>query len=337
MSWIKPGRTSWTWWYEEFTKANKSQMAVTYPVDRQAWDEFFANEMGWEYGLGRGEFGYDWTGKYRGFSDRERLLTLGPNLEAALDADLAQREASGMKWNKCDFMDSDSQERMRDYDLIARMCAKHKIMLNWHGAAVPRGQRRRWPNLIGYEGVLGEEFYILYQGPTLLHRLCLPFTRNVVGPMDFTPVDFSTIDSKRQNTDAAELSLAVLYENGLAYWGDAPQVYRSIPAAMSFLKKCPAAWDETRFVDGYPGEFVVLARRKGDTWFVGGMQNGPERTVSVPLGFLDRRAAYQLELHHDGTDKHEIKTETQPVKTNDKLKVRLLENGGFCGVITPRD
>lgn len=336
-SWIKPGRTSWTWWYDEFSKANKRQMAVTYPVDRQAWDEFFANEMGWEYGCGRHQFGYDWTGKYRGFSDRERLLTLGPNLEAALDADLAAQQANGMTINKCDFMDSDSQERMRDYDLIAEMCAKHKIMLNWHGAAIPRGQRRRWPNLIGYEAVYGEEQYILSQGPTLLHRLCLPFTRNVVGPMDFTPVDFSTIDSKRRNTDAAELSLAVLYENGFAYWGDAPQVYRSIPAAMSFLKKCPAAWDETRFVDGYPGEYVVLARRKDDTWFIGSMQNGPERTVSVPLRFLDPSDSYQLELHHDGADKHQIETDTQPVKTSDELNIRLLENGGFCGVISPRD
>jgi hypothetical protein len=337
MRWIKPGRTSWTWWYDEFSKANKSRMAVIYPVDRQAWDEFAANEMGWEYGCGRHQFGYDWTGKYRGFSDRERLLTLGPNLEAALDADLAAREASGMTINKCDFMDGDSRDRMRDYDAIAKMSAKHKIMLNWHGAALPRGQRRRWPNLVGYEGVLGAEYYIWSQGPTLIHRLCLPFTRNVVGPMDFTGVDFSTIDAKRQNTDAAELSEAVLYENGFSYWGDAPEIYRSIPAAMSFLKKCPAAWDETRFVDGYPGEYVVLARRKGDTWFIGGMQNGPARTVTVPLGFLDRRAAYQLELHHDGADKHEIKTETQSVMANSELKIRLLENGGFCGVISPRD
>jgi hypothetical protein len=354
MSWIKPGRTSWTWWYDEFSQRNKSKMAVIYPVDNRVWDEFAANEMGWEYGCGRHQFYYDWTGKYRGFSDRERLLTLGPNLEAALDADMAAREARGMTINKSDFMDGDSQDRMREYDAIAKMSAKHKIMLNWHGAALPRGQRRRWPNLVGYEGVLGAEYYITnwsvtpsvrgYEGvlgaeygPTLFHRLCLPFTRNVVGPMDFTGVDFSTIDAKRQNTDAAELSEAVLYENGISYWGDAPEVYRSIPAAMSFLKKCPAAWDETRFVDGYPGQYVVLARRKGDTWFIGGMQNGPERTVTVPFSFLDRRAAYQLDLHHDGANKHEIKTETQSVKATDELKIRWLENGGFCGIISPRD
>ena len=344
-SWIKPGRTSWPWWYDEFIKANKSKMAVIYPIGAnpespefcRGRDEFAANEMGWEYGCGRHQMYYDWTGKYRGFSDRERLLTLGPNLEAALDADLAAAEANGITINKDDFMDSDSQERMREYDAISKISAKHKIMMNWHGAALPRGQRRRWPNLIGYEGVEGAEYYIWSQGPTLLHRLCLPFTRNVVGPMDFTGVDFSTIDEKRQNTDAAEISEAVLYENGISYWGDAPEIYRSIPAAMSFLKKCPTAWDETRFVDGYPGEYVVLARRKGDTWFIGGMQNGPARTVTVPLGFLDRRSAYQLELHHDGGDKHEIKTETQSVKANTELKIRLLENGGFCGVISPRD
>lgn len=127
-----------------------------------------------------------------------------------------------------------------------------------------------------------------------------------------------------------------LYENGFSYWGNAPEIYRSIPAAMRFLKKCPAAWDETRFVDGYPGEYVVMAWRKGDTWFIGGMQNRPARTVTVPLGFLDRRADYQLELHHDGADKHKIKTETQSVKANDELKLRLLENGGFCGVVSPQ-
>ena len=239
-----------------------------------------------------------------------------------------------MTINKCDFMDTDSQERMRDYDAIAKMCAKHKIMLNWHGAATPRGQRRRWPNMIGYEAVEGEEYYIWSQGPTLIHRLCLPFTRNVVGPMDFTAVDFSTIDAKRQNTDAAELSEAVLYENGLSYWGDAPQVYRSIPAAMSFLKKCPAAWDETRFVDGYPGEYVVLAH-KGDTWFIGGKTL--QRAWS-PCRSASWTHAPLISSSCTMTAPTSTRSRPRPNRSGKhELKIRLLENGGFYGVITPRN
>lgn len=257
LSWIRPGRTSWTWWYASADMPDKAQ--------NELFEKFATEEMGWEYGCGRGQMWYDWSGNYTDIRPGEGAktrLSKGGSLAEGLDRELAAKAASGIVILKCDFMDSDSQERMKDYDLVALTCLRHKIMLNWHGARLPGGERRRWPNMIGYEGVLGAEHYKWSDGPTLFDRVCLPFTRNVVGPMDFTGVTFTgSATQKRDNSDAAELALAVLYENGISYWGDHPDAYRARPAAMSLLKKCPSAWEDTRFVAGYPGEFVCLARK----------------------------------------------------------------------------
>jgi len=333
MSWIKPGRTSWTWWYD-----SKDDGAMGAAADRQLF-EAFADEMGWEYGCGRGQTYADWGGSYNAntpISNRRHLLQIGPTLAEALGKQLAEQSANGKVILKCDFMDSDSQERMQDYDLISRLCMKYHIMVNFHGARLPGGERRRWPNVVGYEGVFGAEQYKACDGPTLFHRLCLPFTRNVVGPMDFTGVTFTgSATNKRKNSDAAELAIAMLYENGISYWGDHPDAYRARPAAMSFLKQCPSAWEDTKFVAGYPGEFVCLARQalQSGTWFLGAMANLPAHDVSIPLKFLAADQQYRLTLYHDSPDGKTIQTDTQNVIAATVLKIHLAANGGFAGVI----
>ena len=190
--------------------------------------------------------------------------------------------------------------------------------------------------MVGYEGVYGAEWYKMAGGLSVFHRLCLPFTRNVVGPMDFTGVTFTgPAAGKRNNSDAAELALAVLYENGISYWGDHPDAYRARPAAMGFLKKCPSAWEETKFVAGYPGEFVCLARKglRSETWFIAGMSALPPRDVSIPLRFLTAGKEYRLTLHRDGADGTRIETETRTVHVGRVLTLHLVNNGGFAGTI----
>lgn len=330
ISWIRPGRSSWTWWYAGEPNGAPGK------IDPDEWKRF-AREMGWEYGCSEHEMWWDWSGHWEGRQSQwEKFLQQGP-LGEVLDADLARCSRQGILIHKCDFMDSDSQERMQDYDAIAAACMKNHLLLNWHGARLPGGERRRWPNMIGYEGIRGAEYYKWSGGPGLFHRLTIPFTRNVVGPMDFTGVTFGfPADGKRNNTDAAELAIAMLYENGIQYWGAPPREYRKRPAAMSFLKKCPAAWEQTRYMDGYPGSYICLARqqRNSSTWFIGAMvNNAVAQKKSISFSFLPPGNRYELELHRDGKNAGEIITEKRIVSSDTTLSVALLPNGGYCGVL----
>ena len=331
MSWIKPGRDTWTWWY-----SGDDKNAPKDNVDPAEWEKFASEEMGWECTPGTW---WDWSGHYFGGKSYKKLLLEKGAIEKSLDDVLKKRSEEGIVLVKSDFMDGDSQERMKDYDLIAQTCLKNKIMINWHGARLPGGERRRWPNMIGYEAVRGAEYYKWSQGPSLFHRLTIPFTRNVVGPMDFTGVNLGyPADGKRNNTDAAELATAVLYENGVQYWGSNPEEYRKRPAAMSFLKKCPAAWETTRFVDGYPGKYVCMARQmiNQDTWLIGAMTNSSAEDVKcVSFSFLPTGKQYELELYHDGERGSVIVTDKMKVTSTSVIPIHVLVNGGFCGILEP--
>jgi hypothetical protein len=255
-----------------------------------------------------------------------------------MESTLSEWSAAGIKGVKTDFLDDDSQQLTQWMDKYTKLCIKYKLMINWHGCPIPCGQRRRWPNMVSSEAVQGAEYYKVNAGPSLFHRLCLPYTRNAVGPMDFTGVTFGVdAAAKRDNSDAAELAISILYETGQQYWGDRPENYRARPAAMDLLKRVPVAWDETKFVDGYPGELVVLARRKGQDWYIAGMQNGDQRDLSVSLSFLTPGSNYDLTLYKDGSATSEIITyRQQSLLSTDKLQIHLLRNGGFCGVLTDR-
>jgi len=338
LSWIKPGRTSWTWWYQDI--GGKEDLQPVFSA--------FAKEMGWEYPNGN-------EVKYFHFA------TLLSRSWESIETELASRERAGVIGLKMDFQDSDSQTRMQFYDRMAQLCAKYHQMINWHGATVPRGQRRRWPHMVGYEAVRGAEYYKIFNEegisynnapPNPVHKATLPFTRNVVGPMDFTGVTFSGPASRprRTTSDAHELAISVMFENGIQYWGDHPDTYRHIPAAMSFLKLVPASWDDTKFIDGHPGVYVALARRKGRNWFLAMMYGQtPTKTGSwwfdtakdpsaIPyaLKFLEPGVEYILTLHRDGEDRDTIVTETRTVTSQTVLTVPTLEGGGFSGFITPK-
>jgi hypothetical protein len=255
---------------------------------------------------------------------------------------LRARSDWGVRALKCDFLASDSQGMMKYYDWLAETCAKHKQMLNWHGCTLPRGQRRRWPHMISYEAVKGAEWYKDFPHlkstppPTPTHNCTLPFTRNVVGPMDYMPVIFSgpAARPRRQTSNAHELALSVMFECGFQHWCDEPDSYRAIPAAISYLKKVPAAWDDTKFINGYPGQYACLARRKADDWFLAGIAAGDAHQVSVSLSFLTPGETYRLTLHTDGRGKDDIVTKKVEVTNETTLAVELSQDGGFCGHLT---
>jgi alpha-glucosidase len=201
-------------------------------------------------------------------------------------AELAKIAQWGVAGIKVDFFHSDKQDGIGRYLDILADAAEHRIMVNFHGCTIPRGWTRTWPHLMTMEGVRGAETYIFdEQFPAVAprHNTILPFTRNAVGPMDYTPVTFSDNRYPHLTTPGHELALAVVFESGLLHFADSDRSYRSLlPEAAGVLSRVPAAWDETRCLTGVPGSHVVIARRRGDDWFVAGI-NGRSEPVAVDL------------------------------------------------------
>jgi alpha-glucosidase len=297
-SWVRPGRVSWSWWSD-----NDS------PRDLQRLRDFvdLAHDFGWEYSLVDANWTVhtddDMSALVRYAADRDVKLFLwynsgGPHnhvTEQPRDrmhdrtrrrAELAKIAQWGVAGIKVDFFHSDKQDGIARYLDILTDAAEHRIMVNFHGCTIPRGWTRTWPHLMTMEGVRGAETYIFDQRfPAVAprHNTILPFTRNAVGPMDYTPVTFSDNRYPHLTTPGHELALAVVFESGLLHLADSDRSYRSLlPEAAGVLSRVPATWDETRCLTGLPGSHVVIARRSGEDWFVAGI-NGRSEPVAVDL------------------------------------------------------
>ena len=173
---------------------------------------------------------------------------------------------------------------------LLESAARHHLLVNFHGATIPRGWQRTWPNLMSTEGVYGAEWYNnvpTFTAKAAAHNATLPFTRNVIGPMDYTPCAFSDSQHPHITTHAHELALTVLFESGLQHLADKPESFLAQPKEVQdFLSHLPTVWDETRFVSGYPGKSVVIARRSGDTWYIAGI-NGTDEEQELALSLKD--------------------------------------------------
>jgi hypothetical protein len=209
-------------------------------------------------------------------------------------------------------------------------------MVNFHGGTIPRGTERTWPHFMSAEAVRGAENIKPHRGKEPFparHYVTLVFTRNVQGPMDFTPVTFS---AERVISAGHELALAVLFESGVQHLADSIESYRAHPAAERFLARVPAAWDETRFISGDPADHVALARRDGREWFVGAGVAGAARMVEVPLAFLGD-GDWTADIYREGPgDPHDsVVVEGRQVTGRDRLEVPVAENGGFAAHLHP--
>jgi alpha-glucosidase len=230
----------------------------------------------------------------------------------------------GVRGVKIDFMDAESQERLRWYDEILPATAANRLMVNFHGSTVPKGIHRTWPHVMTMEGVHGGE---KSSNLTTAHVTTLPFTRNVIGSMDYTPMAFHR--PSRPTSDAHELGLSVTFESGLQDLAGTVESYRARPEAERFLEQVPSAWDDTRLLSGSPGERVVLARRSGDRWFVGAGVSGAARVLDVPLRMLHGR--WLVEVIRDG--EHGLVREGRVVDgPNGRLAVPVTAEGGYAAV-----
>jgi hypothetical protein len=348
--WIRPGRVSWSWWSDHDS-----------PRDYDKLRDFvdLAAEMGWEYSL----VDANWTLMDKG--DVRQLARYAKDKGVGLllwynsggphnivtekprgclcDGQVRRFEFDllnqwGVKGVKVDFFHSDKQDMMQLYLDILRDAADHKLMINFHGCTLPRGWSRTYPNLMSMEAVRGAECYTFaseYPEKAPWHNTILPFTRNVVGPMDYTPVTFTNGGYARRTTAAHELALAVVYESGWLHFADRTSAYRGLPSApRQFLQSIPVTWDDVRYLDGYPGRYAVLARRKGSDWYIAGI-NGQEEPcdVSLDLSFLPTGETTAT-LIEDGPDDR-LADRQVSVAPQKSLKITMRPRGGFALVPVP--
>ncbi len=345
--WIHPGVVSWIYWaynhgsndYDIIRKY--VDMAATlhlpYVLIDAEWDEIKDGktiEDAVNYAKSKGVKPLIWYNSSVGWVDGAPGPKFRLNKPEDREREFAWCEQIGVAGVKIDFFSGDNQKNM-DYCIdLLESAARHHLLVNFHGATIPRGWQRTWPNLMTTEGVYGAEWYNnvpTFTDKAACHNATLPFTRNVIGPMDYTPCTFSDSQHPHITTNAHELALTVLFESGLQHLADKPESYLSQPVQVQqFLSILPSVWDETRLIDGYPGRFVILARRSGHRWYVAGI-NGLDmpQQFRVPLDFIKNPQKVSVFADRDKKDAPwDIRTTESVPK-----EVSLLPRGGFVWII----
>ena len=352
-SWIKPGIASWNYWSSNHgTKDFKivcdfadlaASMGWPYTLLDWEWDQM-ANggnlEDAVKYILSKGVkplMWYNSGGKHTGVTStpRDRMLTHESRVE-----EFTKLQKLGVVGVKIDFFESEKQDMIKYYLDILDDAAAFEMMVYFHGCLVPRGWSRTYPNLMTLEGVRGAEWY--NNGPELTttapeHNTTLPFTRNVVGPMDYTPVTFTNSQNPHTTSYGHELALSVVFESGIQHFADCPSGYLELPdEAKTFLKEVPNAWDDTKLIDGYPGRDIIIARQKGDSWYIGGLNAERfEKTKALTFGFLKNGVKYKLTLIVDGPHDKTFSTQYLAVDKTSTVNVKMLRRGGFAAKLSP--
>ncbi len=355
-SWIKPGMSAWDHWWS-------GEVQMEMPVIKQYID--LASEMGWPYML----VDWQWYGKFNvPEADITRwapqinmpeiieyartknvkiiiwLYSSDVNRNAAYKTAFPLYEKWGIAGIKIDFMDRDDQQMVNWYHDIIKCAAENHLLVDFHGAYKPDGIIRTWPNMITREGVMGNEYYKFSDKMSPEHNVKLAFTRMLAGQMDYTPGGFLNVtkeDFKQQtpalvwNTRAAELSKFIIYESPLTVVCDHPDNIINQPGA-DFLKIVPTVWDDIRFISGYPGDYVTIAKRSDDVWFVGAMNNSIGKNIVIKLDFLpegEYEASTWADTRKSNRDPRDIKIDNKSVRSGEILKITLADNGGYVAVI----
>ena len=365
-SWVRPGKAAWDWWSgqlaEPVANPGMNDATMKHYID-------FAAEMGFEYMLV--DAGWYTPKAYGDDADTKADITKSvpeidlPGLVAygkargvglllwlhwipardQMDRAFPYYERLGVKGVKVDFMDHDDQEMVAFYHRILQKAAEHHLLVDLHGAYKPTGLARTYPNYLTQEGVLGAEYNKWSARVTATHNVTLPFTRMLAGPMDYTPGGFRNVTPREfgprdkgplvMTTRAHGLAMYVVYDSPLQMVADYPGAYRGQPGA-EFLKEVPASWDETRVVAGVIGKYIVVARRRGQSWFLGAMTNEEPRELRVPLDFLGR-GRYTLKAYADGegaaSDPKQLSVSNGNVKGGDALTLKLAPGGGYAALL----
>jgi alpha-glucosidase len=351
-SWIKPGKMAWDHWWSGDVQMDTATLKEYIQL---------AADMGWPYQL------IDWQWYLPNNNPKADITKVNPAVDmdqvrrfaaekgvrlwlwlhwTDVDRNNAYKKAFPLyeKWGiagvKIDFMDRDDQDMVNWYEKITKAAAEHHLMVNFHGAFKTSGFNRTFPNQITREGILGNEYNRWSARVTPEHKVMLPFTRFLAGPADFTPGGFLNRQPERfkadpkcaqvQGTRAAELALFVIYDSPLCCVCDHPSHYSNQPGA-DFLKIVPTVWDDTRVLDAEVGEYLVMARRSGNDWFLGALTNSNAREIAVKLDFLGK-GRWTARIWKDAADSHvnaeHLDVEDRSVNPADTLNFHLAPGGG---------
>ncbi len=358
VSWIKPGQVAWDWWnnwnisHVDF-KAGINTPTYKYYIDFAAANKipYIIMDGGWseglnltkvvpainlqeiiEYGKRKGVDVILWASWYAVTQQKDTVFPLYSKM--------------GVKGFKIDFVDRDDQAAVASLYAIAKKAAEYHLLVDYHGVFKPTGLQRTYPNVIGFEGVKGLENYKWAIEDQPRYVTSIPYIRMLAGPMDYTPgamrnavkANFRPINDNpmSQGTRCAQLAMYVVFNAPLQMLSDNPTTYMKEQECTDFITKVPTTFDETVPLDGKVGEYVAVARRKGDSWYVGAISNWDARNVTLDLSFLGA-GTYQATVFKDGInadrDATDYKKEVVKISLTDKLTIQLAPGGGWAARI----
>lgn len=350
-SYIKPGKASWSW-------INSKDDMIVYDEQKKYID--FASSMKWQYCLidvnWDTKIGYDKINELAQYGKQKNVgLILWYNsagdwntvkyhpkdmllTKESREKEFSRLQAMGIKGVKIDFFGGDGQSVMQYYIDILNDAAKFQLLVNFHGATLPRGWHKTYPNLISAEGVYGMEMVTFGRQAADAqpsHCAILPFTRNAFDPMDFTPMNLTGLThskSIRKTTPAFELALSVLFLSGVQHYAQNPEAMNQVPEYVKiFLQTLPDYWDDVKFIDGYPGNYIVVARRSRTKWYLAGINGeNKERKVEMNISAFKKIKAMLI----TDSDSGQLFGESSlPVNAAGKISISMKPNGGFVAVL----
>lgn len=361
-SWIKPGKIAWDWYnannlFGVDFEAGINTRTYKYYID-------FAAQYGLEYVI----LDEGWTKTTTNIVetnpdiDVHELIRYGReknvgiilwNLWGPLDKDYKNILKTYHQWGaagiKVDFMQRSDQYMVNFYEKIAREAAKNQLMVSYHGGYKPTGLRRTYPNVITHEGVKGNENNKWSSDITPDHNLNLPFIRMLAGPMDYTPGALRNAQPENHHinhfrpmsigTRAHEVAMYAVFESGFQMLCESPSTYLREPDVTAFIAAFPVTWDETRVLDASVGEYILIARRHGERWYLGAMTNGQARELTLDLDFLPA-GTFSLDYLADGLNTEnyaeDYRRDQREVERGDSLTLKLAKGGGWAGIISPQ-
>jgi len=349
-SYIHPGKASWSW-------IMSKDDSITYTEQIRYID--LAAKMKWQYCLIDAgwdvKIGYD---KVKALVDYARLKNVNilvwynssgkwnvspQTPKGALltheqrDKEFARLQQMGVKGIKVDFFAGDGQSMIQYYIDILNDAAKYKLLVNFHGATLPRGWARTYPQLVSTEAIKGYEMITFGQDAANkepAHVAMLPFTRNAFDPMDFTPMNLYRIQGRitRRTTSAFELATSVLFLSGIQHYAESPAGMSHQPDyIIDFLQNLPNSWDDVKFIDGFPGKYVVIARKSGDKWYIAGVNaDATEMKLNIDLSGFNKNTGV---LITDGEQPLSFNKSAITLPAGKKLDVSMKARGGFVIVL----
>ena len=357
-SWLKPGKVAWDWWHDWNLKGVPFEAGIN--TDTYLYYIDFAKRYSLEY-IVMDEGWYDSSRADLmnpiGAIDLQKIIDYGREkgvdvvlwtvfnvLDEHLEEACKKYAGMGVKGFKVDFLDRNDQTAVEMAERIAKTCARHHLMLDYHGFYAPTGMSRTYPNIVNYEGVFGMEECRWAKRETDMPRydVTFPFIRMMAGQVDFTPGAMR--NGTRQNwvecyqnpvsmgTRCHQAACYVVHDSPFTMLSDSPSNYDREPDYTAFIATIPTVWDETRVLQGEMGHYIVTARRKGDAWYVGGQTNWDARTIDLPLSFLDE-GSYSADLLTDGINANhnaeDYRLDHQTRHSGETLTLKMASGGGF--------